>query len=118
MIRNADGLTWSPRCGALLDFFDAGYSHVLRLLEATFGGRGTLGASVGMMWAVINALASYVVDVPHQAAGADAPGAETLTPRYRYTTTTPQQAYARVGADDVESEAVRGVARALGLVGG
>ena len=129
MIPNTAGITWAPRAAALLDFFDAGYSHVLRLLEASFAGRGTIGASVGMMWAVINALAAYVVQIPHQAAGADAaghdggpsegppspPGEQTLTPRYRYTTATPAQAYARLGADDVESEAVRGVARALGL---
>ena len=89
MVRNGAGVTWAPRCAALLDFFDAGYSHVLRLLEGSFNGRGTIGPPVGLMWAVINALAAYVVEVPYQAAGADEPGEQTLTPRYRYTTTTP-----------------------------
>ena len=101
----------------LLDFFDAGYSHVLRLLEGSFAGQATIGPPVGMMWAVINALAAYVVEIPHQAEGADAPGPETLTPRYRYTTTTPGEAYAALGMDDAESEAVQAVARALGLGG-
>jgi hypothetical protein len=118
MIENTAGVTWAPRCAALLDFFDAGYSHVLRLLEASFNGQGKVGPPVGMMWAVVNALAAYVVDVPHQAAGADEPSEQTLTPRYRYTTATPAQAYAALGADDVESPAVQDVAKALGLVSG
>jgi hypothetical protein len=118
MIRNTAGVTWAPRCAALLDFFDAAYSHVLRLLETCFTGSGKIGPPVGMMWAVINALATYVVDVPHQAAGADEPGEETLTPRYRYTTLPPEKAYAALGADDLESEAVQAVGKALGIAVG
>src|SRR6201999_3477911 len=77
MVRNVQGLTWSPRCAALLDFFDAGYSHVLRMLEATFDAGAAVGPPVGLMWAVINALAAYVVEVPHQAAGAAEPRGQT-----------------------------------------
>lgn len=117
MIRNAAGVTWAPRGAALLDFFDAAYSHVLRLLEASFNGRARIGPTVGMMWAVINALAAHVVEVPYQAAGDDAPGEQTLTPRYRYTATQPAQAYAALGADDLESEAVQAVGKALGIAG-
>src|SRR5262249_54760265 len=74
MIRNTDGITWAPRGAALLDFFDACYSHLLRLLEASFTGRGPIGPAVGLMWAALNALAVYVVDIPYQAAGAPEPG--------------------------------------------
>jgi hypothetical protein len=118
MVSNAAGVTWAPRCAALLDFFDAAYSHVLRLLEETFNGQGNVGPPVGMMWAVINALAAYVVEIPYQAAGADAPREQALTPRYRYTSATPEEAYASLGADDVESEAVQAVAKALRLTSG
>ncbi len=115
MVRDTAGLPYGARCAALLGFFDACYAHVLRMLEASFNGQSQIGRAVGMMWAVINALAAYVVDVPYQAADADAPSAQTLTPRYRYTTVTPQAAYEALDAADRDGDAVRGVAEALQL---
>jgi hypothetical protein len=115
MVSNTAGLTWSTACGALLDFFDACYSHVLRSLEATFQGREKMGAPVGLMFAVLQMLATHVVEIPYQASDRSAPTSHTLTPRFHYTTTTPQQAYARLDASAREAAAVQAAAAALKL---
>jgi hypothetical protein len=115
MVSNTAGLAWSTPCGALLDFFDACYSHVLQLLEASFHGRGKVGAPVGLMFAVLQILATHLVEIPYQASDRSAPTRQTLTPRFRYTTTTPQQAYDRLDATARESAAVQAAADALKL---
>lgn len=116
MIRNTAGVTWSTACGALLDFFDACYSHVLHLLEGSFQGRGKIGAPVGLMFAVLQMLATHLVEIPYQASDHSAPTGHTLTPRFRYTTTTPQQAYVKLDAAWREAPAVQAAASALQLV--
>jgi hypothetical protein len=116
MIPNTAGLTWSTACGALLDFFDACYSHVLRLLEESFQGRGKVGTPVGLMFAVLQMLATHLVETPYQASDRAAPTGHTLTPRFRYTTATPQQAYVKLDATWREATAVQAAASALKLV--
>ena len=116
MIKNTAGLTWSTSCGELLDFFDACYSHVLRLLEGSFQGQGKVGAPVGLMFAVLQMLATHLVETPYQASDHSAPTSQTLTPRFRYTTTTPQQAYVKLDATWREATAVQAAASALKLV--
>src|SRR5262249_48858667 len=113
MVVNTAGLPHATRQAALLDFFDACYAALLRDLEAAFNGKGEIGPPVGAMWAVVNALASYLVGVPYQAADGAAPSGSTLAPRFCYTTTSPEDAYAKLDAQDQGSEAVRGVASAL-----
>lgn len=114
-IRNTAGLTYSTRCGALLDFFDASYSHVLALLEASFHGRAKIGAPVGLMYAALQVLAIHVVGTGYEAADDRPDGEQTLTPRFRFTGKSPQQAYDELDAEDRESEAVRSAAEALRL---
>jgi hypothetical protein len=113
MVAATAALGYSSRCARLLDFFDACYSDLLSRLEATFHGRAAIGPAVGLMWASLNALGVYVVDVPYQPAD-DAPEtASTLTPRFRFTTTTPADAYAALDAADHDAAAVAGVAAAM-----
>jgi hypothetical protein len=117
MLPSTRGLGHDARGAALLDFFDACYSDLLGRLEASFHGRGAIGPAVGLMWASLNALGVYVVDVPHVPAdGGDATD-QTLTPRFALTTTTPAAAYARLDDADRGSDAVRGVAQALRIEG-
>jgi ferritin-like protein len=116
MISNTAGLTWSTDSGALLDFFDACYSHVLHLLEQSFQGRGKIGTPVGLMFAVLQMLATHVVEIPYRASDHGAPTGRTLTPRFRCTTTTPQQAYVKLDAAAREATAVQAAAAALKLV--
>jgi hypothetical protein len=116
MISNTAGLTWSTSGGQLLDFFDACYSHVLRLLEASLRGQSRIGAPVGMMLSVLQMLATHVVEIPYQASDRAAPTGRTLTPRFHYTTATPQQAYGALDAAAREAAAVQAAASALQLV--
>ncbi len=98
----------SARCEALLHFFDACYSGMLRELEASFKRGGSMARARGWMFSVIQELSMYIVRVPHE--GSD--GAETgknLAPRYTYTTDTPERAYAKLDERDKESETVKGV---------
>jgi hypothetical protein len=116
MVSNTAGLTWSTSCGLLLDFFDACYSSVLRLLEASLQGAGKIGAPVGQMLSVLQMLATHLVEVPYQASDRAPATGHTLTPRFRYTTTTPQQAYAKLDAPTRGAANVQAAASALELV--
>jgi hypothetical protein len=115
MVDGVKGLSYSTRCGALLDFFDACYSDLLRRLEASFHGLLPVGDAVGRMFAVVNALAFHLVEVEYQAKDGGPATNKTLGPRFRYTTTALQEAFDRLDASDKESEAVQGVAAALKL---
>ena len=115
MVSATAALGYSTRCARLLDFFDACYSDLLSRLEASFQGRAAVGPAVGLMWASLNALGVYVVDAPYQPAD-DAPETgSTLTPRFRFTTTTPADAYAALDPADHDAAAVAGVAAAMGI---
>ncbi|MEP7123411.1 MAG: ferritin-like domain-containing protein [Byssovorax sp.] len=116
MVSNSAGLTWSTACGALLDFFDATYSHVLRRLEASLQGADKIAAPVGLMLSALQMLATHLVETPYQANDRDASTGRTLTPRFRYTATTPQQAYGKLDAAARESPNVQAAASALRLV--
>ena len=61
-------------------------------------------------------LATHLVEIPYQANDHSAPTRHTLTPRFRYTTTTPQQAYVKLDAAAREAPAVQAAASALQLV--
>jgi hypothetical protein len=58
------------------------------------------------------------VEVPYQAEDGGAEGPETLTPRFRYTTATPAEAYAGLDPADRGSDAVKAVAAALQIATG
>jgi hypothetical protein len=118
MVDGVKGLSYSTRCGALVDFFDACYSDLLRRLEASFHGQLPIGHAVGLMHAAVNVLAFHVVEVDYVAKDGGPPTNKTLGPRFRYTTTALQEAFDRLDVADKESEAVQKVAAALKLGGG
>jgi hypothetical protein len=69
-----------------------------------------------MMLSVLQMLATHVVEIPYQASDRAAPTGRTLTPRFHYTTATPQQAYGALDAAAREAAAVQAAASALQLV--
>lgn len=109
------GLPLTTRGERLLAFFDACYSHLLRMIEAAFTGKGKIGPAVGLMSAAITPLAYHVVDTPYEASDEGAETGATLTPRFRFTSTTPQQAYDALDPRDRDAQNVREAAAALRL---
>ncbi len=109
------GLAHAARGAALLDFFDACYSHLLRLLEGAFTGRGKIGPAVGLMSQAITPIAYHVVDAPYLERDDGADTGETLTPRFRYVTTTPQQAFDALDPEDRGASNIQEAASALRL---
>jgi hypothetical protein len=114
-VRNVAGLTWSARCGALLDFFDACYSAMLRQLEGNFRGEGEASATIFGSMTALGALAAYVMQVDYApAVGASGAPTGKLTPRFRYVKTAPQAAYDAIKEPaDAQSPAVKGMLGAL-----
>jgi hypothetical protein len=115
MITNTAALRWSSRCEKVLELFDACYTDLLQRLEASFRGEEKIGTAVGLMYAVIQPLGLYVAEVPYRASDTSPPDGHTLTPRFRLTRTTPQQAYDALDGEDRASAAVQAVAAALRL---
>ncbi|MFO0756859.1 MAG: ferritin-like protein [Byssovorax sp.] len=103
------GIDAGSREARLLDFFDACYSHLLRLLEGAFTEKNKIGLPVGLMSTVITPLALHIAET-HAGEGEG-----TLTPRFRYVATAPAQAYGALDAVDRGAQNVVEVAAALRL---
>lgn len=109
------GLAHAARSAALLDFFDACYSHLLRLLEAAFHGKGKIGPAVALMSTVITPVAYHLVDTPYLERDDGPETGATLTPRFRCLTVSPQQAYDALAPRDRGASNLREAAAALRL---